>query len=172
MWPEPKTFLLNNLCNGKFCPLSLAFLGNSLKSFRTNLVWNKEASHASGEYFILLRNKGNKSSNGSTSPLLVDWVSNESHECSGQARQVGIYPAGALFTASSNWSSLGREMADLTGKNIRSRVSATCFKSAQSIVCGPGGISQTVWILVSPPIRWGLFIPIPKGFLSVKLQGN
>ena len=38
MWPEPKTFLLNNLCSGKFCPLSLAFLGNSLKSFRTNLV--------------------------------------------------------------------------------------------------------------------------------------
>lgn len=153
------------------CPLSLAFLGNSLKSFRTNLVWNKEASHASGEYFILFRNKANKSSNGSASPLLVDWAM-RSHECSGQVRQAGIYPAGALLTTSSNWSSLDREMADLTGKNIHSRVRATCFKSAQSIVCGPGEISQTVWILVSPSIKWGLFIPIPKGFLSVKLQGN
>lgn len=30
---------------------------NSLKSFRTNLAWNKEHSHAGGEYLTLVRNK-------------------------------------------------------------------------------------------------------------------
>lgn len=51
------SFMVVNLC--------LAFLGNSLKSFRTNLIWNKEGSHAGGEYRILVRNKANKSCNDS-----------------------------------------------------------------------------------------------------------
>lgn len=58
-------FMVANLC--------LAFLGNSLKSFRTNLIWNKEASHAGGEYLILVRNKTNKSRNesGFSSPRFL-----------------------------------------------------------------------------------------------------
>lgn len=51
------SFMVVNLC--------LAFLGNSRKSFRTNLIWKKEGSHADGEYLTLVRKKANKSSHES-----------------------------------------------------------------------------------------------------------
>lgn len=58
-----KHFLWISFMVVNLCPLSPAFLGNSLKSFRTNLVWNKEDRYAGGEYLTLVRTKANKSSN-------------------------------------------------------------------------------------------------------------